>query len=94
MAKKTLKPKKKATEVLSKAISKALKADANKPKLPSAILGFNYVYHFNELDGKWYCINRDSYLNYWSKNIKNDKRAWVSGSSIEDAAGKMIKAKK
>lgn len=69
----------------------AAKTVKTKPKTPSQILGHNYVYHFNEFENKWYCISRDSYLNYWSKNIKNDPKAWVSGTSVEDAASKMIK---
>lgn len=52
-------------------------------------LGFNYVYHYNDLNGKWYCIHRDSLLNYWSKTMK-DCNNWVEGETQEDAAAKMI----
>lgn len=64
-------------------------------KKQSAInqLGYNYVYHFNEFENKWYCVHRDSYMNYWNKNFKKDDYLWTSGKTIEEAAGKMLKRK-
>lgn len=53
-------------------------------------LGHNYVYHFNEFDNKWYCISRDSYLNYWSKTMKGSDD-WTSGDTVEEAAANMLK---
>ena len=56
-------------------------------------LGFNYVYHYNEYQGKWYCIHRDSLLNYWSKNIKGAyANNWTVGSTAELAAAAMVKS--
>ena len=58
-------------------------------------LGFNYLFHYNDLDKKWYCIHRDSLLNYWSKNIKGEyANNWTIGFTIESAAAAMIKKNK
>lgn len=59
-------------------------------KTATQLLGHNYVYHYNEFENKWYCISRDSYLNYWSKTMK-DNDNWTSGVDVEDAAAKMLK---
>ncbi len=66
------------------------KVDPKTLPLPSAILGYKYVYHFNEYEKLWYCIDRSSYMNYWDNNKKRASD-WVSGTSVEEAAGKMIK---
>jgi hypothetical protein len=53
-------------------------------------LGFNYLYHYNEFDGWWYCIHRDSIFNYWNRQ-PNLPSNWTSGIDVESAAGEMIR---
>lgn len=66
-------------------------AKVAKKQSATSQLGHNYVYHFNEFETKWYCIHRDSYMNYWNKNFKNDDYLWTFGKSPEEAAEKMLK---
>ena len=51
-------------------------------------LGFNFIYHFNDIQNLWYCIPRDKYLHYWG-NIHN--KDYTSGNTLEEAAERMLK---
>jgi len=36
---------------------------------------FNIIFHFNEHDNLWHCVNRDDYRKYW--NSKKDIKVGV-----------------
>lgn len=58
-------------------------------------LGHNYVYHYDEFNDEWYCIERSSYNNYWSKTSNDiNQQNWTVGKTIEQAAKKMIEKTK
>jgi hypothetical protein len=62
------------------------------------LLGYNFLFHYNEYTKKWNCIHREDYIGYFNnfttkKNIDNTSKFPITkGVSIKEASLKMLES--